>query len=263
LGSIVDVKSGLFKQFTGKSSGEITEKVIVNGKQQKLTRYDESKHPNVDPKDVVADSKGNKYFASQAAFLRNKELTEKDVEDFFNNPENDKYFTNLDKPSKGNPNNITDEEDLNNTKEYIKGILLDRVKNWKQVYPGVNKPFTLGDLHQVMFEVVGSVIEDANIKVGVTGDTMAVHYTEGKPEPQIGVIKKEDANGPVQAAYEEISQVKDERIRRMGLTSRCLGMSSRTRAIGSDYHYDGIDNMEPVGDLDSSVEVPLAEYVKQ
>jgi hypothetical protein len=263
LGSIVDVKSGLFKQFTGKSSGEINEKVIVNGKQQKLTRYDESKHPNVDPKEVVTDSKGNKYFASQAAFLRNKELTEKDVEDFFNNPENDKYFTNLDKPSSGNPNNIADEEDLNNTKEYIKGILLDRVKNWKQIYPGLTKPFTLGDLHQVMFEVVGSVIEDANIKVGVTGDTMAVHYTEGNAEPKIGVIKKEDANGPVQAAYEEISQVKDERIRRMGLASRCLGMSSRTRAIGSDLHYDGIDNMEPVGNLDSSVEVPLAEYVKQ
>jgi hypothetical protein len=92
---------------------------------------------------------------------------------------------------------------------------------------------------------------------------MAVHYTEGNAEPEIGVIKKEDANGPVQAAYEEISQVKDERLRRMGLASRCLGMSSRTRAIGSDLHYDGIDNMEPVGDLDSSAEVPLAEYVTQ
>lgn len=263
MGSIVDVKSGLFKQFTGKSSGEVNEKVSVNGKQQKLTRYDKQRHGEVDPKELVTDSKGNTYFASQAAFLRNKTLSLEDAEAFFNDAENNKYFTNLNKPSKQVSNAITDNTELQNTKKYIKEYIVNEIKNWRKKHTAVQKDYTLADLHETMFEIVGGVIEDANIKIGVTGDTMAVHYNEGKNEPKIGVIKKEDANVAVQKNYEEVSKMEDTAKRRMFLSIRCLGMSSRTRALGKDLYYDGIDNMEPVGNLDESKETPLAKYITE
>ena len=248
IGSIIDVKSAFFNKYT-------TDEVRVNGKKRKLTEYSKEKYPNTKETDIVKADNGKLYFKSHSAFLRNQTLTEKEINDFFNNPKNDKYFTNLQKPSKGNPNQIVDKEELSNTRDFIKSTLLNDVRKSGGKY-------TLYDLHTTMAYVIGDTILGSNIEIVATGDTAAIHYTEGNPVPKIGIIKKQDANVVIQTANERNKQITDYRERCIDLSTNVLGLDSRTRAVGSNNHYDGIDNLEPIGN-EIPKETELNTFLKQ
>jgi hypothetical protein len=248
IGSIIDVKSAFFNKYT-------CEEVRINGKKQKLTEYTKEKYPNTKETDIVKADNGKLYFKSQSTFLRNQTLTEKEINDLLDNPANDKFFTNLQKPSKGNPNQIADKGELANTKEFIKSTLLNDVRK------GGGK-YTLYDLHNTMAYVIGDSVLRSNIEITATGDTAAIHYTEGNPVPKIGVIRKQDANVAIQTANENNQQIKDYRERCIDLSKNVLGLNSRTRAVGSNKHYDGIDNLEPIGKTIPK-ETELNTFLKQ
>jgi hypothetical protein len=248
IGSIIDVKSAFFNKYT-------CEEVRINGKKNKLTEYTKEKYPNTNPSDVVKADNGKLYFKSQSTFLRNQTLSEKEINDFFNNSVSDKYFTNLQKPSKGNPNQIADKAELSNTRDFIKYTLLNDVSK-------AGGKYTLYDLHTTMAYVIGDSVLNSNIEITATGDTAAIHYTEGNPVPKIGVIRKQDANVAIQTASERNKQITDYRERCIDLSKNVLGLNSRTRAVGSNKHYDGIDNLEPIG-KEIPKETELNTFLKQ
>jgi NADH dehydrogenase FAD-containing subunit len=113
-----------------------------------------------------------------------------------------------------------------------------------------------------MAYVIGDSVLRSNIEITATGDTAAIHYTEGNPVPKIGVIRKQDANVAIQTANENNQQIKDYRERCIDLSKNVLGLNSRTRAVGSNKHYDGIDNLEPIGKTIPK-ETELNTFLKQ
>ena len=249
LGSIIDIKSGFFAKFSLRDGVEKTS-------QGKLTKVNPETHPDVKDEDTI-DIDGVKYFKDQSSYLKNTTVTDSDISDFFDK-EVDKYLTNLSKPKKGETNQIQDAEDAKQTKEFLKEMFLADYARKK----AEGKPYSLYDMHETMYYVIGKTASEAEMPIEATTDTMAIEFSQNNINPNVSVIKKEDANEDIKAQLDKNKSIADERERTTDLATGCLNIRSRTRAIGSPMRYDGIDNISPIAKKPTEKRTPIAEYVK-
>jgi len=249
LGSIVDIKSAFFAKFS-----------LIDGVERtaegKLTRINPEKHADVKEDDII-EIKGVKYFKDQSSYLKNTPITDADINELFDKNV-DKFLTNLSKPKKGETNQIGDEEDLKQTKEYLRAIFLEDYN--RSLSEG--KPYTLNDMHDTMHYVIGKTMHGADIPIEATTDTMAIEFESKKTEPSIGIIKKDDANKDIFQQLEKNKSIKDERQRFIDLSKSCLNIRSRTRAVGNPLRYDGIDNSSPIAKEPTETRTSIQDYVK-
>jgi hypothetical protein len=249
LGSVIDIKSGFFAKFSMRDGVEET-------KEGKLTKVNPERHPNVNPEDTI-DIDGVTYFKDQSSYLKNTSVSEEEINEFFDK-EADKFLTNLSKPKKGETNQITDADEANQTKEYLKEMFLADFRR-KQAE---GKPYSLYDMHETMYHVIGKTASEAEMPIEATTDTMAIEFAQNNINPTVSVIKKEDANEDINAQLEKNKSIADERERLTDLATGCLNIRSRTRAIGNPMRYDGIDNISPIAKKPTEKRTPIAEYVK-
>jgi hypothetical protein len=249
LGSVVDIKSAFFAKFSLKDGVERTAK-------GKLTRINPEKHADVKEDDII-EIKGIKYFKDQSSYLKNTPITDADINELFDKNV-DKFLTNLSKPKKGETNQIGDEEDLKQTKEYLREIFLEDYN--RSLSEG--KSYTLNDMHETMHYVIGKTMHEADIPIEATTDTMAIEFESKKTEPSIGIIKKDDANKDIFQQLEKNKSIKDERQRFIDLSKSCLNIRSRTRAVGNPLRYDGIDNSSPIAKKPTETRTSIQDYVK-
>ena len=249
LGSIIDVKSGFFAKFSLRDGVEKTS-------EGKLTKVNAEIHPDVKDEDTI-DIDGVKYFKDQSSYLKNTTVTDSDINEFFDK-EADKYLTNLSKPKKGETNQIQDADDAKQTKEYLKEMFLADYARKK----AEGKPYSLYDMHETMYYTIGKTASDAEMPIEATTDTMAIEFSQNNINPNVSVIKKEDANEDIKAQLDKNKSIGDERERITDLATGCLNIRSRTRAIGSPMRYDGIDNISPIAKKPTEKRTPIAEYVK-
>jgi hypothetical protein len=249
LGSIIDIKSGFFAKFSIRDGVEKT-------KEGKLTKVNPERHPNVSSENTI-DINGVTYFKDQSSYLKNTSVNEEEINEFFDK-EADKFLTNLSKPKKGETNQITDADESNQTKEYLKEMFLSDFKR-KQTE---GKSYSLYDMHETMYHVIGKTASESEMPIEATTDTMAIEFAQNNINPTVSVIKKEDANADINAQLEKNKAITDERERITDLATGCLNIRSRTRAIGSPMRYDGIDNISPIAKKPTEKRTPIAEYVK-
>lgn len=249
LGSVIDIKSGFFAKFSMRDGVEET-------KEGKLTKVNPERHPNVNPEDTI-DIDGVTYFKDQSSYLKNTSVSEEEINEFFDK-EADKFLTNLSKPKKGETNQITDADEANQTKEYLKEMFLADFRR-KQAE---GKPYSLYDMHETMYHVIGKTASEAEMPIEATTDTMAIEFAQNNINPTVSVIKKEDANEDINAQLEKNKSIADERERLTDLATGCLNIRSRTRAIGKPMRLDGIDNISPIAKKPTEKRTPIAEYVK-
>ena len=249
LGSVIDIKSGLFAKFSIRDGVEKT-------KEGKLTKVNAEKHPNVSSEDTI-DIDGVTYFKDQSSYLKNTSVSEEEINEFFDK-EADKFLTNLSKPKKGETNQITDADEGTQTKEYLREMFLADFKR-KQAE---GKPYSLYDMHETMYHVIGKTASESEMPIEATTDTMAIEFAKSNINPTVSVIKKEDANADINAQLEKNKSITDERERVNDLATGCLNIRSRTRAIGNPMRYDGIDNISPIAKKPTEKRTPIAEYVK-
>ena len=249
LGSVIDIKSGLFAKFSIRDGVEKT-------KEGKLTKVNAEKHPNVSSEDTI-DIDGVTYFKDQSSYLKNTSVSEEEINEFFDK-EADKFLTNLSKPKKGETNQITDADEGTQTKEYLREMFLADFKR-KQAE---GKPYSLYDMHETMYHVIGKTASESEMPIEATTDTMAIEFAKSNINPTVSVIKKEDANADINAQLEKNKAITDERERIADLATGCLNIRSRTRAIGNPMRYDGIDNISPIAKKPTEKRTPIAEYVK-
>ena len=249
LGSVIDIKSGLFAKFSIRDGVEKTKK-------GKLTKVNAEKHPNVSSEDTI-DIDGVTYFKDQSSYLKNTSVSEEEINEFFDK-EADKFLTNLSKPKKGETNQITDADEGTQTKEYLREMFLADFKR-KQAE---GKPYSLYDMHETMYHVIGKTASESEMPIEATTDTMAIEFAKSNINPTVSVIKKEDANADINAQLEKNKAITDERERVNDLATGCLNIRSRTRAIGNPMRYDGIDNISPIAKKPTEKRTPIAEYVK-
>ena len=249
LGSVIDIKSGLFAKFSIRDGVEKT-------KEGKLTKVNAEKHPNVSSEDTI-DIDGVTYFKDQSSYLKNTSVSEEEINEFFDK-EADKFLTNLSKPKKGETNQITDADEGTQTKEYLREMFLADFKR-KQAE---GKPYSLYDMHETMYHVIGKTASESEMPIEATTDTMAIEFAKSNINPTVSVIKKEDANADINAQLEKNKAITDERERVNDLATGCLNIRSRTRAIGNPMRYDGIDNISPIAKKPTEKRTPIAEYVK-
>ena len=249
LGSVIDIKSGLFAKFSIRDGVEKT-------KEGKLTKVNAEKHPNVSSEDTI-DIDGVTYFKDQSSYLKNTSVSEEEINEFFDK-EADKFLTNLSKPKKGETNQITDADEGTQTKEYLREMFLADFKR-KQAE---GKPYSLYDMHETMYHIIGKTASEAEMPIEATTDTMAIEFAKSNINPTVSVIKKEDANADINAQLEKNKAITDERERIADLATGCLNIRSRTRAIGNPMRYDGIDNISPIAKKPTEKRTPIAEYVK-
>jgi hypothetical protein len=249
LGSVIDIKSGFFAKFSMRDGVEET-------KEGKLTKVNPERHPNVNPEDTI-DIDGVTYFKDQSSYLKNTSVSEEEINEFFDK-EADKFLTNLSKPKKGETNQITDADEGTQTKEYLKEMFLADFRR-KQAE---GKPYSLYDMHETMYHVIGKTASEAEMPIEATTDTMAIEFAQNNINPTVSVIKKEDANEDINAQLEKNKSIADERERLTDLATGCLNIRSRTRAIGKPMRYDGIDNISPIAKKPTEKRTPIAEYVK-
>jgi hypothetical protein len=249
LGSIIDIKSGFFAKFSIRDG-------VEKAKEGKLTKVNPERHPNVSSEDTI-DINGVTYFKDQSSYLKNTSLNEEEINEFFDK-EADKFLTNLSKPKKGETNQITDADESNQTKGYLKEMFLADFKR-KQAE---GKSYSLYDMHETMYYVIGKTASESEMPIEATTDTMAIEFAQNNINPTVSVIKKEDANADINAQLEKNKAITDERERITDLATGCLNIRSRTRAIGSPMRYDGIDNISPIAKKPTEKRTPIAEYVK-
>lgn len=249
LGSVIDIKSAFFAKFSLRDG---VEKI---GKDN-LTKVNEETHKNVNPDDII-EIDGIKYFKGQSTYLKNIPVTEEDINDFFDN-EVEKYLTNLSKPEKGKPNQVTDPNDLEQTKEYLREMFLSDFNRKKEK----GESYTLYNMHDTMYYVIGNVTSDSEMPVEATTDTMAIEFGGKNINPNVSVIKKEDSNKDIQEQLDKNKTIIDERERLINLATGCLNIRSRTRAIGNPRRMDGIDNISPLAKKPTEKRTPISEHVK-
>jgi hypothetical protein len=248
-GSVIDIKSGFFAKFSIRDG---VEKV----KNDKLTKVNPERHPNVSSQDIV-DINGVTYFKDQSSYLKNTKVTEEEINEFFDKEAN-KFLTNLSKPKKGETNQITDADESNQTKEYLKEMFLSDFKR-KQTE---GKSYSLYDMHETMYHVIGKTASESEMPIEATTDTMAIEFAQNNINPTVSVIKKEDANTDINSQLEKNREISDDRERLTDLATGCLNIRSRTRAVGNPMRYDGIDNISPIAKKPTENRTPIEEYVK-
>jgi len=249
LGSVIDIKSGFFAKFSIKDGVEKTAK-------GKLTRINEQVHKNISDDDII-EIDGVKYFKSQSTYLKNTPVTEDDINDFFDK-EVEKYITNLSKPKKGETNKVEDSNDLEQTKEYLREMFLNDFKRKQEM----GEEYTLFDMHDTMYHVIGKVSHESEMPIEATTDTMAIEFAGKNINPNVTVIKKEDANKDIEEQLNNNKVIVDDRERMTHLATSCLNIRSRTRAVGNPLRYDGIDNISPIAKKPTEKRTPISEYVK-
>ena len=249
LGSVIDIKSGFFAKFSIRDGVQKT-------KAGKLTKVNTERHPNVNSEATI-DINGVTYFKDQSSYLKNVSVTEEEINEFFDK-EADKFLTNLSKPKKGETNQITDADDSKQTKEYLREMFLNDFKRNQSE----GKPYSLYDMHETMYYTIGKTASEAEIPIEATTDTMAIEFSENNINPTVSVIKKEDANADIKDQLEKNKSITDERKRIIDLTTGCINVRSRTRAVGNPMRYDGIDNISPIAKKPTEKRTPLKEYVK-